>query len=136
MGKRTIVLLTIVGIALTVGYLAFVPPKTAKPENEELYSALASAGIDEALVDVTDDIALVRYNLPEGRDEEAVTYFVLGAAAGAAPHTGKIIVQSYSDSTPISEVTANTGDILALTSKDDLTPGDWERFRKNMEVER
>lgn len=123
-------------LIVSAGYLAFVPPPTASPENEALYSALQSAGIDEALVDVTDDRVLVRYELPAGYDEEATTYLVLGAAAEVAPHTERIVVERYDGSTRLGRVTAKTGDVLAVVSADEPTPRDWERLRAGLEVQR
>lgn len=127
----------LVAAILLVGlaYLALVPPPTATPENEELYSALQSAGIEDALVDVTDDRVLVRYERPEGYDVRATNYLVMGAAVEAAPYTERVVVESYDGSTRLERISANTGDVLAIVRTDDPSPEDWERLQATMEVE-
>ena len=126
----------VAALVVGVGYLAFVPPPSASPENEQLYSALGSAGIDDAAVDVTDDRVVVRYVLPDGYDLKATTFLVLGAAAEAAPYTERITVERYDGQTRVNRVSANTGDVLAIVSADDPSPRDWERLQANMVVER
>lgn len=126
----------VVGLVVVFGYLAFVPPESASPANEELYSALSSAGIEDAMVDVSEDRVLVRYELPPGYDLEATDYLVLGAAAASAPHTERLVVESYDGSMRLRRVTANTGDVLALISAEEPSPRDWERLRATLEVER
>lgn len=137
--RRTRWAVGLVGLAVVVlvvvGYLAFVPPPTASPDNEALYSSLSSAGIEDAFVDVTDDRVLVRYELPAGYDLETTNYLVLGAAAEAAPYTGHIVVEAYDDSTRLVRLTANTGDVLAVLSAEEPSAADWERLQANLEVE-
>lgn len=128
-----LVVLAVVLVAV-VGYLAFVPPPTATPVNEDLYNTLSSAGLEDAFVDVTDDRVLVRYELPPGYDLEATNYLVLGAAAEAAPYTGQIVVEAYDDSTRLVRLTADTGDVLAVISAEDPSAADWERLEANLEV--
>ena len=133
-GRKIGVLVAAV-LLVGVAYLAFVPPPTATPENEELYSALQSAGIEDALVDVTDDRVLVRYERPAGYDVRATNYLVLGAAAEAAPYTERVVVECYEGSTRVERVSANTGDVLAVVSADEPSPADWERLQATMVVE-
>lgn len=133
-GRKIGVLVAAV-LLVGVAYLAFVPPPTATPENEELYSALQSAGIEDALVDVTDDRVLVRYDRPAGYDVRATNYLVLGAAAEAAPYTERVVVECYEGSTRVERVSANTGDVLAIVSVDEPSPADWERLQATVVVE-
>lgn len=125
-----------VAVLAVVGYLALVPAPTASPSNEELYSTLSSAGIEDAFVDVTEDRVLVRYELPTGYDQEATNYLVLGAAAEVAPYTEHIVVETYVDSTRVVRLTANTGGVLAvLSAEEEPTAEDWERLEANLQVE-
>ena len=133
-GRKIGVLVAAV-LLVGVAYLTFVPPPTATPENEELYSALQSAGIEDALVDVTDDRVLVRYERPAGYDVRATNYLVLGAAAEAAPYTERVVVECYEGSTRVERVSANTGDVLAIVDTEDPSPKDWERLQATMVVE-
>lgn len=93
-------------------------PEAPKPasielreENTQLYSLLYEMGLNP-LVDVTEERVLVRYNLPEGMNEETY-YRVLAYSARVAPNSREIIVQIYKDYSPYLEVRANTQDVLS-----------------------
>jgi len=90
------------------------PEITPNPLNTELYSALASAGIEDAVVDITPERALIRYNLPENMSKESANYYIMGAAATITPNSSKIVIQVYEDFEPLEEVVANTEDVLAF----------------------
>src|SRR3990167_4437762 len=49
--------------------------------NDAIYAALAAAGIENALVDVTDARTIVDYEVPGGMNKEVALFYVLGAAA-------------------------------------------------------
>lgn len=130
----TISLAIIAVVVLIVGYLTLVPAKAVVPENEALYSVLANVGIDDALVDVTDERVLVRYNLPEGKDPEAARYFVLGTAAHVAPYSKRIIIQTYRDMEPLEEASVATADVIRIMSKANPTAEDFSDLQARMEV--
>ena len=94
-----------------------------REENTQLYSLLYGMGLNP-LVDVTEERVLVRYNLPEGMNEETY-YRVLAYSARVAPNSREIIVQIYKDYSPYLEVRANTQDVLSWIegkiSRDELS---------------
>lgn len=94
-----------------------------REENTQLYSLLYGMGLNP-LVDVTEERVLVRYNLPEGMNEETY-YRVLAYSARVAPNSKEIIVQIYKDYSPYLEVRANTQDVLSWIegkiSRDELS---------------
>ena len=105
-------------------------PEAPKPvsielreENTQLYSLLYEMGLNP-LVDVTEERVLVRYNLPEGMNEETY-YRVLAYSARVSPNSKEIIVQIYKDYSPYLEVRANTQDVLSWIegkiSRDELS---------------
>jgi len=76
-------IIAIVAIALFILYHPSQPETeiTPNPLNTELYAALVSIGIENAVVDITPERAFVRYNLPENMSKESVNYYIIGAAA-------------------------------------------------------
>lgn len=74
-------IIAIVAIALFILYHPSQPETeiTPNPLNTELYAALVSIGIENAVVDITPERAFVRYNLPENMRK--VNYYIMGAAA-------------------------------------------------------
>ena len=105
-------------------------PEAPKPvsielreENTQLYSLLYGMGLNP-LVDVTEERVLVRYNLPEGMNEETY-YRVLAYSAKTSPNSETIIIQIYRNYHPYMEIKANTQDVLSWIegkiSKEDLS---------------
>ena len=83
-----------------------------RTENTQLYAALVDAGIEDAVVDITDERALIRDNLlPARLNKEATKQYILSASAIIAPETDKIVIQTYVNYEPGEEITVNTVDV-------------------------
>ena len=122
-------IIAIVAIAL---FILYHPSQleteiTPNPLNTELYAALVSIGIENAVVDITPERAFVRYNLPENMRK--VNYYIMGAAA-AITNSSKIVIQVYENFTPLEEVVVNTDDVLAFMNET-IT---YEEFEKRIEI--
>ncbi|RLG39170.1 MAG: hypothetical protein DRN91_00585 [Candidatus Alkanophagales archaeon] len=90
---------------------------------------MTSVGIEDAIVDITDERALVRYNLPENMSKESVNYYIMGAAA-AITNSSKIVIQVYENFTPLEEIVVSTEDVLAFMNET-IT---YEEFEKRIEI--
>lgn len=117
MKKKVAISITVIAILAISSYILSLPsqpePVTPYPLNTELYLALASVGIEDAVVDITEERALIRYNLPENMSKEAVNYYIMGAAA-TITNSSKILIQVYENFTPLEEVIVSTEDVLAF----------------------
>ena len=100
-----------------------------REKNTRLYAALVAVGIEDAIVDITDERALIRYNLPPNLNAEATWYYIISASAIIAPETEKIIIQTYVNYEPREEVTVNTTDVIALMNED-ITMEDFKEMVK------
>ena len=82
MKKKIVIPITVIAV-LAIALCILSLPSQPEPEiipnplNTELYLALASVGIEDAVVDITPERALVRYNLPENMSKESVNYCLL-----------------------------------------------------------
>ena len=101
-----------------------------REENTQLYAALVAVGIEDAIVDITDERALIRFNLPNNLNKEATWYYIMSASAAIAPETDKIIIQTYENYERREEVTVNTTDVMALINGS-IT---MEEFQKMLKV--
>ena len=134
MKKKTIILVIIAIILLIALFILSFSTQpeseiTPNPLNTELYLALASVGIEDAVVDITPERALVRYNLPENMSKESVNYYIMGAAA-AITNSSKIVIQVYESFTPLEEVIVSIEDVLAFMNET-IT---YEEFEKRIEI--
>ena len=86
-----------------------------REENTRLYAALVAVGIEDAIVDITDERALIRFNLPNNLNKGATWYYIMSASAAIAPETDKIIIQTYENYERREEVTVNTTDVIAVS---------------------
>lgn len=93
---------------------AVEPAPAADAATSAIAARLAAAGITEALVDATPERVLVRYEVPEGAQPAATMYFILGAAYGAAPGAGKVVLQMFDAGAPQEEVVAAMADVRAV----------------------
>lgn len=111
-------LLAVVAMALLVlgQPRAPEPAPVADATTTRLAEQLASAGITDALVDVTAQRALVRYEVPAGADAERVMYVVLGAAERVAPASERAVLQVFRSGAPKEEVVAAMADVHAFAS--------------------
>ena len=85
-----------------------------REENTQLYAALVAVGIEDAIVDITDERALIRFNLPNNLNKEATWYYIMSASTAIAPESDKIIIQTYENYERREELTVNTTDAMAL----------------------
>ena len=76
-----------------------------------LYSALADAGIENAVADVTKERTLVRFELPEGMNKEAAVSYLFGVAAELEPNVSDIVVQVFKNEKPVEEYKAKSSDV-------------------------
>ncbi|MGD9778418.1 hypothetical protein [Methanomethylovorans sp.] len=79
-----------------------------------IYESLAFQGIDDAIVEVTEEQVLVKYDQPPVRsdtDALLIWLYIMGAAAETAPYTDKIIIEMYDGTEELYEVTVQTSDI-------------------------
>ena len=65
-------------------------------------------------MDITNERALIRFNLPRNLKKESAWYYIMSASAAIAPETDKIIIQTYENYERREEVTVNTTDVMAL----------------------
>lgn len=134
MKKKIVIPIAVIAVLAIALYILSLPSQPEpeiipNPLNTELYIALASVGIEDAVVDITPERALVRYNLPENMSKESVNYYIMGAAA-AITNSSKIVIQVYENFTPLEEVVVNTDDVLAFMNET-IT---YEEFEKRIEI--
>ena len=114
--KKKIALLVMALIILIVGAYLFLPAPTGEvvlnEKNSEIYSLLVAGGINESMVDATQQRVMIQYDLPEELDKEASWYFAMGAAAASSPESEKIIVQALVGGNPTEKVSVKTKDVL------------------------
>jgi len=100
-----------------------------REKNTQLYAALVAVGIEDAIVDITGERALIRYNLPPNLNTEATWYYIMSASTAIAPESDKIIIQTYENYEWREEVTVNTTDVMALMNED-ITMEDFKEMVK------
>lgn len=87
------------------------------PDNAELYRTLAQNGINESLVDVTDERALIRYERPANMSREQSVLFVFGAAAATAENSSRIVAEIYTENlTRVYRATIDTDSVRAFVN--------------------
>ncbi len=102
------------------------PAPRASELNTQVYEALHAWGISEAVVDITSERALVRYNLPPGAEEKAIWALVFTALYSLSPNTEWVVLQMYRDFEPQTEVTVLMSDVVAFLEAR-LTPEEFEQ---------
>ena len=135
MKKRIVIPLVIVAVLVVVLLILSIPtPKEPEiqpnPLNTQLYNTLSELGIEDAVVDVTAERTVVRYNLQENMSKEDAEISIMQVAAEISINSGKIIIQTYENFKPVEEVIVGTNDVLAFMEKT-IT---YEEFRKRIEV--
>lgn len=95
-----------------------VQPVVIDERNDFVYSALAAAGIEKALVDVTDDRTIVDYELPIDLEKEVALFYVLGAAARYTNSESSITTTVFKDSKVSEESTVTTKHLLAFLNEE------------------
>lgn len=108
----------IIIILLAIFFALSMPEKSepiASGENTNLYIILSSAGITDAVIDITEKRAFIRYELPDFINKTNAVYYILGAAASVAPNTKTIIIQTYQNFEPVDEVTVSTSEVISFS---------------------
>lgn len=85
-------------------------PSTAETA---IYRAMVNNSIPAAVVDISNETILVRYNVPPNRSREHTTYYVLGVASSVAPKSDRIRVEVYENFVPIEAVVVETTAVQA-----------------------
>ncbi len=83
-----------------------------------IYESLAFQGIDDAIVEVTSNHVLIKYDQPPVRsdaDALLVWLYMMGVAAESAPDTTEIIIQMYAGNELLFETNVYTNDVLDFT---------------------
>jgi len=130
--KITLVLTLIFTIILILGYWSSDREEPIRPNeaNDKVYAGLVKLGIRDAVVDITPERALVRYNLPENMSKVEMRYHILWLIAGISPNSSKIVIQVYENFTPLEEVIVSTEDVLAFMNET-IT---YEELQKRIEI--
>ncbi len=79
-----------------------------------IYESLSFKGIDDTVVEVTEEQVLLRYDQPPVRsdtDALLIWFYMMGVAAETAPYTNEVIIEMYDGTEPLYEVTVQTTDI-------------------------
>lgn len=117
--RTTIIAITVVavlGVAGGIWWLTQPVPSedvTAGETNTALYNQLSDAGIDGALVDVTDERALVRYDIDGDQSIEASQKAALTAAATVVTDDVPIVVETYQETDPVERLVLEPEDAAA-----------------------
>lgn len=116
MGRTTRIVLITLGL-LVAAFVALGLPWSAgedigdlEEKNSRLYSELAERGFEDVVVDINDDRALVRYDVPEEMDVERSKMVVMGETSDIAG-SRKIVLQVYQDFEPVEEVQVSAADV-------------------------
>ena len=97
--------------------------------HEALPTILVKSRIEDAVVDVTDERALVRYNLPHGLDKDDTLQFVIVEAAKISD-SNKIVIQIYENFTPLEEINVDRKVVLDF-AKHRIT---YEEFKQRVGI--
>ena len=109
---------TLVTVFAVVG--ASVDEQTAvviDERNDAIYAALVSVGIENALVDVTDERTIIRYEVPNDMNKEAALYYVIGGAARYAIPGSTITATLFENESASEESTVSVKDVFAFLNK-------------------
>lgn len=93
-------------------------PLNVSEQNSEVYAKLVEANITDAVVDINESRALIRYEVPDEMTVEDSEYYVMGAAASVAENASTIRLQVYKDFEKVEEATVTTSDVIAYREGD------------------
>jgi len=88
-------------------------PVSPSERNTELFYTLADASITDAVVDITDERALVRYNVPENMTKNESVYYTLGATARVANESERVVLEVFRDNEPVESVEVRTEAVVS-----------------------
>ncbi len=121
--KKAVLVLAVLLVIVVAGVFSYlyISKPVSLPEldsrSTELFAALYSGGIDDALVDVTDSSVQVAYELPAGMGTDVSAYFTFGAAARVSPVSKSVVVTVFENQKPSAKFSASMPDILSLLDK-------------------
>lgn len=109
------IVIFLVAAAVIVAATLFVLGQPVEPEgqitpseaNSRVFAGLAQEGIDGAVVDVTQERAFVRYEVPENSSVEESELLVTRVVAAEAPNASSVVLEVYRDFEPVEEVTVS-----------------------------
>lgn len=101
-------------------------PVSPSEKNTELFYTLADASITDAVVDITDERALVRYNVPENMTKNESVYYTLGATARVANESERVVLEVFSENEPVERVEVRVEEVESYLS-DETTLSDLEK---------
>lgn len=131
--KKTLIPAGILAILFLASLALFWPASStsfeADPVATEIAADLAADGIEDAVVDVTDERALVRYSLPADMSAEESWLAVFDSLLEHAPDADLAVLQVY-EGGPLEEVEADPDDVEAYFSG----RIDYEEFRERIFV--
>ncbi|MFH0713328.1 MAG: hypothetical protein V1722_02220 [Candidatus Micrarchaeota archaeon] len=109
--KIVIGIVVIIVLAILVINFWPVPQElSANEKNSEIYSALVASGIEDAVVDVTQNQVIVAYELPANIDKDASQFFVMGTVAASTPEVENLKIETHSGQT-VETVTVKIKDV-------------------------
>lgn len=79
-----------------------------------IFNYLESVGISNALVDVTSQRVLIRYELPEDIEKEKTYYFAMAVSAKICPGSEDIKIEAFKEFELLETVSVKTSDVLDL----------------------
>lgn len=120
-----VIVLALVAVGLGVAGPASSDTIEPNERDSELYASLADAGVSDAVVEISDEHVLVRYEVPDGMNRTESLEIVLRKSAAAAPNTQVLVVQVYDGYEPALQATVETSVVLAYVL-DELTYEDVE----------
>lgn len=112
---KTALVLGVVALLFLSGFLVYSQPSQSpsadtntesqqsiepSENNSALYHALSDATIRDAVVDITEERAFVRYNVPAGMSKNESIYYTLGAAAAVASSSDRVVLEVYTNYEP------------------------------------
>ncbi len=121
--KKAILVVGVLLVIVVAGVFSYLYMSKPEPLPEldsrstELFAALYSGGIDDALVDVTDSSVRIAYSAPSGMTADASAYFTFGAAARVSPISKEVVVTVFEGDKPSAQFTASMPDILSFLDK-------------------
>ena len=125
MNKKIIIGIAVI-IALIIAafsYLYLAPaeeseiPVYSSPKNTLVYAVLVEGGLNESIVDITDERTLIGIEIDPDMYGENVAFYAMGAAASIAPETPDIIVQLFLNGTFSEEYSVKTQAVIDFTEE-------------------
>lgn len=110
-----IIILSIVYINIPLAEEDNVP---VDERNSNVYEALVAAGIENALIDITDKGAIVNYDPPEGMENEVALYYIIGAVAPYMGAGTNITVTLFEGENAIREYGVDMEDVAAFLNEE------------------